>query len=223
MPNDLTIVFCTANEHPESFTAYHRKVLLEAAGDYPIITSSIKPVDLGTNILQTEPPSGMAMYRQLLKAAQLATTPFVAVAESDTLYPKEHFSFYRPPMDAVAYDMSCWQIYTWLPEYFSLKRRVNNATMIAPREYLIEALEERFAKNSPYAGEVGRNDMGNTYGLTHRNSEQVWCHVPTIKINHPNGIAYKNADNPTRKRPGEIKAVEIPFWGRVEVIAKEYK
>jgi len=223
MPNDLTIVFCTANEHPESFTAYHRKVLLEAAGDYPIITSSIKPVDLGTNILQTEPPSHLAMYRQLLKAAKMATTPFIASVESDTLYPKEHFIFYRPPVDAVAYDMSLWRLYTWLPDYFSLKRRINNCTMIAPREYLIECLEERFARNSPYAGEIGRNDMGMGYGLTHRNSVQVWCHVPTIQINHPNGIAYKNAHNPTRKRPGEIKAVEIPFWGRVEVIAKEYK
>lgn len=226
MPSkDLTIIFLTANEHPESFTAYHKKILFDAIGDYPLVTSSRESKSFynGINILQKEPPSHLAMYRQLLEAAKLANTPYVAVAESDTLYPAEHFNFYRPPLDAVAYDMSLWRLYTWLPEYFSLKRRINNCTMIAGREYLIDALQERFDKNSPYAGEIGRNDMGNNYGLTHRNSVQVWCHIPTIQINHPNGLAYKNASHPTRKRPGEIKAIEIPFWGRVENIAKEYK
>lgn len=221
---DLTIIFLTANEHPESFAAYHKKILLAAVGDYTLITSSLKPLDFGTNIIQAEPPSHLAMYRQLLKAAKMATTPFVATAESDTLYPREHFSFYRPPANAVAYDMSHWQLFTWMPDYFSLKDRFNNCSLIAPREYLIECLEERFSKGGEdiYAGEIGRTYLEKSHGLTPRNSVEVWCHVPTIQINHPNGIAYGNAHHPTRKRPGPIKAIEIPFWGSSRDIAREY-
>lgn len=226
LDKDLTIIFLTANEHPGGWAEYHKKILIEAAGEYPIITISRKPVDLGINIIDTEKQSHFNMYRQLLGAAKLATTSFVATAESDTLYPKEHFNFYRPPANSVSYDMSRWCLYTWNP-VFSLKRRISNCTLIAPREYLIDALEERYgadAKCSPKrVGEVGRHIHEKALGITLRNAQEVWCDIPTVQINHPNGTNYREAHNPTRKRLGEIKAVEIPFWGRAEDLVEKYK
>lgn len=223
---DLTIIFLTANEHPKGWTEYHKKILVEAAGEYPIITVSRKPVDLGTNIIDTEPQSHLNMYRQILRIAKLVTTLFIATAESDALYPKEHFTFYRPPLDSVSYDMSRWSLYTWNP-IFSLKRRISNCTLIAPREYLIECLEERYGDSSKCpperVGEVGRHIHEKALGITLRNAIEVWCDAPTVHVNHENGTNYREAHHPRRKRLGEIKAIEIPYWGRAENIIKEYK
>jgi len=223
--NDLTVIFLTANEHPEHWTNFHRQHLLEAIGNYPLIVSTFKPLGFKNEIIQTEPKSHRNMYRQLLRACKLATTPYIAVAESDTLYSPEHFVFYRPPMDTVAYDMSRWVLFTWRP-IFSIRRRINNSTMIAPREYLIDALEERYGDNSKIrddrAGEVGRHMHEDALGLKRRNAIEVWCYHPSIQLSHPNNISFKEAHHPTRKTLGEIKALEIPVWGRAEDIAREY-
>ncbi len=224
---DLTVVFLTANEHPEYWTAFHQAKLLESIGDYPLITSTTKPLGLpGQEIIQTEPKSHYAMYRQLLRACRLATTPYIAVAESDTLYSPEHFTFYRPPMDAVAYDMSRWVLFTWRP-IFSIRRRINNSMMIAPREYLIDALEERYGDNSKVpadrVGEVGRHIHERALGVKLRNAEQVWCYHPSIQISHPNNISFSQAHHPLKKTLGEMKALEIPDWGRAVELAKEYR
>jgi hypothetical protein len=227
---DLTIVFLTANEHPPYWEEFHLAHLKKAVGNYPVITSSIKPVDFGINIIQTEDYSHYTMYRQLLRAAKMATTPFIAVAESDVLYSPEHFSFFRPQMDEVAYDMSKWSLYTWRP-IFSMKRRPSNAFMIAPREYLIQALEERYGdtplvsaeKSRLRAGEIGRRIHEKALGLPLRKAVEVWCYNPSVIFQHENALGTKQAHFPFKKTLGEMKAVEIPIWGKAEDLVKEYR
>ncbi len=226
--SDLTIIYLTRYEHPPHWQEFHWQKLLQAAGNHKILTVSPDPL---AHVVDDQPQSHWNMYRQLLKASKLATTPFIATAESDTLYPKEHFNFYRPPLDSVAYDMSRWSLYTWGTPIYSVRRRISNCTLIAPREYLIAALEERYGDNALISkeksldrvGEVGRHIHERALGLTLRNAKQVWCEEPTVQVNHPNGTNFHEAHHPTRKRLGEIKALEIPVWGRAEDLIKEYR
>lgn len=234
---DLTVIYLTADEHPEHWEEFHWRKLMEATKGLPMIISTTNLLKYHKLlmaqwdvILQTEERSHYTMYRQLLRACKLATTPYIATAESDTLYSPEHFTFYRPPMDAVAYDMSLWKLFTWRP-VFSIRRRITGATLIAPREYLIEALEERYGDNakiskeesSNRAGEVGRHIHEDALGITRRNAKQVWCYHPSIQVTHPNGTGFNQAHHPYMKTLGEMKALEIPTWGRAEDIAKEYR
>lgn len=227
MINDLTIIYLTGNEHPAHWTEFHKQKLFEAAGNYSIFTISKLPTDIGTNIIQDEPQSHRNMYRQILKACKLIETPFIAIAESDTLYSPEHFTFFRPPMNAVAYDMSRWSLYTWGTPIYSLRRRIANTTLIAAREYLIDALEERYGDNSQCiddrVGEVGRHIHEKALGLKLRNAIEVWCHKPSVQVNHPNGIGYNQMHHPTRKRLGEIKALDIEVWGKAGKLIKNYR
>lgn len=99
--------------------------------------------------------------------------------------------------------------------------------MIAPREYLIDALEERYGDSSTCAddrvGEVGRHIHEKALGLKLRNAIEVWCYHPSIQFSHPNNISFAQAHHPLKKTLGEIKALEIPDWGRAEDLAKEYR
>lgn len=223
--SDLTVIFLTANQHPEHFTKYHQEILLKAVKGHELISVSRKPIDLGKNILDTGEKSHINMYFQLMNAAKIATTAYVAVAEDDALYPEEHFNFFRPPLDTFAYNTHRWSLYTWVPKLFSMKRRKSNCTLIAPRKLLIEAWEERFAKHpietyrKEYVGEVGRSNIDHLLKVTVRKSMEVCSGIGVIHINHPQGTDSLGR----RKKLGEVKAIEIPYWGKAEDLVKEYK
>lgn len=221
---DLTILFLTINKVPKKWAAYHRKVLTEAIGDYPLITITKEPTDWGTNIIQTEPEGVSNIYWQILKGAKLAKTPYIAIVEDDTLYPKEHFNEFRPPLDTFGYNMNRSGLFTWgKPTYF-WKLRVANSMMIAPRELTIEALEERFKKYPDgmperIVGELGRWQIEKMLGVTVRKLVEFYTTIAIISLNHD--FAIDPLERSHRKRMGMIRAYDIPYWGKAkEVVTK---
>ncbi len=226
MAIDLTIIFLTASEVKESFAIKQREILRKAAGNFPIISVSRKPLDLGMNLIDDGERSTSNIYRQLLRAAKIATTPYIAVAEDDVLYHEEHFTFYRPQMDTFAYNQNRFALFTWGEPIFSWRNRKSNATLIAPRELLVEALEERFAKwpnGTPdnITGEVGRGRVERNMGITERKSEEKFSEISVIQFNHDN--ASEDRQIRRRKSLGQIKAYDIYYWGKANEIIKLYE
>jgi len=223
---DLTIIFLTANEVPEKWAAYHKEQLLKAAGDYPIITVSRKPLDWGLNLLDTEPKTISNIYYQMLRAAKVATTKYVAIAEDDTLYPYEHFHDFRPADNEFAYNINRHGLFTWGKPVYFFKYRQSNSTLIAPRELLIKCLEERYAKypeGTPqrYTGEVGRKNIERLLGLPHYNCREFQT-IPTavLRIDHPFGI--DELAKSGRKGHGIQQCYDIHHWGKAEDMVKRF-
>lgn len=219
---NLSVIFLTANETPVRWAKYHFKVLKDAIGDSPLITISRKPMEGA--LLDTEKKSYTNIYRQMLRGAKVAKTKYVAIAEDDVLYSREHFEFYRPALDTFAYNMNRWALFTWGEPVYSMRNRKSNCSLIAPRELMIEALEERFAKYdefpAPYAGELGRERCEAGLGVTMRKSVEVFSEVPIIHFNHPD--ASEERQKRGRKKLGQVKAYDIPYWGRAEDLIKLY-
>ncbi len=220
---DLTVLYYTANVLKEPFATNAREILWRSKGDYPLISISHQPMTYGENIVVDYPRGVPSIYRQILLGAKAATTDFVAMAEDDTLYSPEHFNF-RPKPDEFAYDMARWSIFSWTtPPTYSLKYRISNSTMIAPRKLLIEALEERFARYPdeskiplPYFGELGKYE--GALGVTVRKTVQYTATTPCVVFSHPDALGYGFQGN--RKRMGELRAYEIPFWGTADHMIK---
>lgn len=228
---DLTIIFLTINRVPEKWAAYHKGVLLEAAGDHPIITVSRKPVDIGLNLIDGEPLSSSNIYWQLLRAAKVATTPFIGLAEDDTLYTKEHFNAYRPEMDTFAYNMTRWSLYTWGVPTFSFRKSPVGASLIAPREKLIEVLEERFARfnghiPTEYCSELGFQTWERQHGFKKEKYHEFYSVDPIIQVNN-DYFSFENTGAEAvahrhRKRMGFMRAFDIPVWGRATELVKKF-
>lgn len=226
--NDITIIFLTINKLPEKWRLFHREKLLEVIGEYPLITVSAEPLpDMpGINILQSEPFNASNIYQQMLRAAKLATTPFVAVVEDDSLYPREHFESFRPKEDEFAYNMTRWAMFSWgVPTYF-WRNRISNLTLIAPRELLIKCLEERFAKypnGTPEGrtGEVGKDRTEKMLGLPHYKFTQFWTTLPIVNINHIYSLDPREQN--MKKRMSPLRAFDIPLWGKAEDLIKNFK
>jgi hypothetical protein len=226
--SDITIVYLTTNNLPERWVRFHEEHLLRTIEGHPLITVSAKPMDLpGTNLIQEGPFCAWNVYRQILRAALIAETPFIGIAENDTLYPARHFTDFRPKEDELGYDLSRWSVFSWVPQpFFSNIRKRGNFTMIGPRKLIIEALAEREAKypeGLPYAGEIGRPDIERRMRVTKRKAVDWDCIEPMVNLCHPRGLSptYENTPKLERK-PGELKAWDIPIWGKASDIAAIY-
>ncbi len=226
---DLTIIYYTANCINESFAVKVRRQLLTAIGNLPLISVSKQPLDFGTNICEGNSERGVInIYKAVLTGAKAAKTKYIALAEDDVLYSPEHFYNYLPPEDSFAYNLCKWNIYTWSkPPFFSLKFRKTLSCLIAPRKLLITELEERFAKypdvnNIPlkWMGEPGRREYEKNLGITPRKAEDFFSYVPIIVFSHPEALGYQIQGN--KKKAGNIRAIEIPYWGTARNVMENY-
>jgi hypothetical protein len=220
MAADMTVLFYTANRTPAHFMAHVRRLLLDAIGDLPLVSVSQQPMpDFGRNVCVGDIGQAyLNIYRQLQVGAQAITTPYIAFAEDDILYPPSHFTAGRAAAqpDAFAYDMHKWSLYTWVrPPIFNLKLHGATTGCIAPRALLLAALEERFARwpgdSAPlkYWGEFGRYER--QLGVTVQRVIEFRAPDPHVVFSHADAIGYQYLG--TLKRMGAERMPAIPYWG----------
>lgn len=217
--NDLTIIMLTPNKVPAVWAAHHRKVLEQEAIGAAFITISAQPLDWGLNLIQEG--YGMTnIYRQLLRGAQMATTPYIAVADDDTLYPREHFLF-RPPMDKFAYNYNRWHILTWMkrrPFYFH-KPRPGNGLLIAARELVVNAISRRLEGRDELSGSMLR-ELGSGFLKKYDQEGMIpfYTYEPVVSFYHDFSIDLLNQNH--KKKPWPVQAYDLPKWGRAEDVLK---
>jgi hypothetical protein len=231
---DITIVYYTSNfldEVNPYFLENTKKQLLKAADGLPIVIVSQKPTLFGDNsinvCLGNIGRSHLNIYRQILEGCKAAKTEYVAMAEDDILYSWEHFHSKVPLKDVFLYDMNKISLFTWTkPPMFSFRhnRMVVNQ-LIAKREMLIEAMEERFAKFPDESkvplkhwGDPGRYE--NYLGVTVRETDQFMSTCPSIVFSHEHAYGYLNQGR--KKRLGDLRIIEVPYWGRAEDVLKRF-
>jgi hypothetical protein len=219
-----------------------QKQLLKAIGDLPLLSVSQKPMNFGKNICVGDiGRSHLNIYRQILIGCKEATTKYVAMAEDDILYSEPHFNFQyfvKPEIlekDVFFYDMNKVSLFTWTkPPIFSFRsaRMVVNQ-LIAPRQMLIDAMEERFEridylmkngwneeKVCHYWGDPGRYE--DILGVKVRERHEYYSWIPSIVFTHEYAYGYM-FNHGTKKKLGDLRIVELADWGRAEDVLKLYK
>lgn len=218
---DITIIMMTANQVPKKWAKFHKQKLLEAIGDTPIITVSKKTLDFGLNIIQ-EGYGLPNLYKQMLRAAKIATTPYIAMVDDDTLYPKQHFEF-RPPDNNFYFNFNRWHIFTWGEPIYFLKPRPGNGCMIAPRKLLIEAIERRIKANPElpnyFVKELGNSQRMAKYDKAKR--IEFYTNQPIVNIYHDQSV--DEANRKYTKRVWPVRAYDLPLWGKAKDLRKKFK
>lgn len=226
-PNDITIIFLTANKVPKKWAEFHKEKLLEAADSAPLITISVEPLNWGTNILQDNPGTAENVFKQVFRGAQAAKTEYIGIAEDDTLYPKEHF-LYRPAPDTFAYNKHAYTIFTWGKPVYNWKPVPVNAVLIAPRLLYLEVFKEllhKFPKfpeglSGGFIGEFGRRKVERVLGLTPRRLSFFSTETPVVRFHHEYGLDALARRH--KKKHGAVRAHDIPHWGRAEELVKKF-
>lgn len=222
---DLTVVFYTANVIHEPFAGYVRDNLVKSIrGRYPLISVSQKPMpDFGRNVCVGEiGRSHLNLYRAVLRGAQEAQTAFVGLAEDDVMYSDSHWDTRRPPAHKFSYDVNGWGLNSWVrPAIFGYRNRKVINRLIAPRDLLVDALEERFAKFKlvpddqvplKFWGDLGRYE--NHLGVTVRETETFAAPEPSIIFSHDEAFGFLSRGE--RKSTGEGLRDYLYPWGKSE-------
>lgn len=223
---DLTVIYYTANVIPETFAHHVRTRLRFVTNKVPIISVSHQPLNFGENTVVDLPRHHLSIYRQALVGAKAAKTKYIALCEDDVLYSPEHFK-HRPQPGKFAYNIGNWGIYTWQEEpMFSWKGRRNLCALICERNLFIEAMEERFAKwpndskvDLGIWAEPGKYER--QLGVMPRETETFWTNPPNIVFSHEKALAYDNLGK--RKKVGELRAYDVPYWGSAKDIRSLYR
>jgi len=221
--NDLTVILLTANRVPKDWAEYHLRVLKEAIGNTRLITISREQMP-HTTLLDTEPLSYHNIYYQMLRGARITKTPYVAIAEDDTLYHETHFTAFRPCDDEFAYNRNRWSLFTWGVPTYSIKERISNCSLVAPTDLMVEALTERYNKHpdgGDVVGELGKRRTERHLRVTQRKQVDFYSAFPIVQFNHD--FAHDNVQVNHKKKMGMIRAFDIPVWGRAEELVKEFK
>lgn len=231
---DLTIVYYTVNtfnsNNPKwKFFTHIWNQLHESRGEIPFIAVSQKSLESSRleNIVVGEiGRNHLNIYRQALIGAKAAKTRYIALCEDDVLYSPDHFKC-RPPSGVFGYNMNVWAIYTWeKPAIFNYKDRINLSGLICEREMFIEAMEERFAKY-PDDSKIDLSiwaEPGKYEGyleVTKRAFEKFYSDNPNVAFSHETALSFLNMGK--RKKMGQPRALEIPYWGKAEDIIKLYQ
>ncbi|MBN1168257.1 hypothetical protein JXA63_00045 [Candidatus Woesebacteria bacterium] len=222
---ELTVIFLTTNDVPKKWAEFHKKTLLAAVGKNKLITISNKALDFGNmNLIQKEPRSRSNVYRQLLRGAKHAKTEFIAVAEDDVLYPKEHFDF-RPPCDNFFYNNCHWSLFTWNKPVYHWNDRMGNYSLVASRNLVIKTLEKIFRKfpggiPEEKTGELGRAQTIRSQGIRQKLANKFYTTVPLVVFHHDRG--FDELAKRKRKRMGLLRAYDIPYWGPASKLVKKW-
>jgi hypothetical protein len=224
MNEDLTILYYTANKEPEGFMKRLQDHLRTVIGNAEIVSVSQKPIQFGRNTCIGE--VGMSLYNlyyQALLAVREAHTPYVAIAEDDMAYTKEHFA-YRPPENTLGYDVNKWALFTWSHKVFSKRHNRRVMSMLtAPRLLLLNTLEERYKKYHTvesippdiyryYWGEPGRFE--NNAGITPLQTEMYECKTPSIAFFTEQSLGFQYLGK--RKKLGDTQTESLEPWGTAE-------
>lgn len=223
---DLTVLYYTANRIAAPFqTAVMANLRTSVGPSTPVIgvvqNANYHDADRIQTTLRPDalfwvndaPPSIAQVYRNILMAAEAATTPYVAMAEDDTLYVPEHFTLHRPASDTFAYNSQRLVISRRLSAdgtrreaFYYYRPRTQMAMGLCRRELLIDTLRERFAKhpNPPLDttvakkagwGEPGRYEKN--LGLPPRTLERFpWTARPNVTFNHSESLMGRRRVNP---------------------------
>ena len=222
----LTIVYYTGHSPNEVLTESVRKQLLIAADGLPIISVTQKPIAFGENYcLGNLGFSNLSRVKQTIFGIRKARTKYIGLAEDDVFYSPDHFHVYRPVEDTIAFNLLTWSLYTWVVKepFYSIRLRRTNTSLIAPRDLLLDALEERLhlietekVLNPRLFSEPGRYERNTK--LKNRKTITFMSHIPNVAITHEGALAYANLGK--RKRHGRIRAFDIPYWGHAKDMLK---
>jgi len=207
MIDRLTVIYYTCNQEEEAFEKIIQKSLLNVIGDTPLISVSHKPINFGKNIcVGNIGASDMNIFRQLLMGCEAATTPLVATAEADCLYPPSGYFDFKPVKEDMAYRYTnLWFIYRKKAFYY--KKDYSLCAQLSGREYLIKYLKRRILN--------GFSDRRKDILPWKDCWKNIDSDIPCVSIKSGNSM---------RSVSGRNKGIEptqtLPHWGNIEDLKK---
>jgi len=228
---DTTIIYYTDNTLEKHFEEKVQDYLINASDGKKIISVSQKPMSFGDNICVGDiGRSHHSLFYQTLIGAEAAKTRYIALAEHDCLYTKEHFNWIPPSDNIFYYNVNQWLV-QWnnkIAGQYSYFRRKCMSQLICNRELYIHAVKDRLILlENGYIikkGKLGACEPGvcdNRVAFIRNKAElakfkdigkQEKFKAMGFRTTIPN-LDIRHGDNFSGNRRANKKCYSIPYWG----------
>lgn len=203
---DLTVVYVTSNREDWRFESKIIDALKESAGSLSVVSVSQKPIDFGENIcvgdIGAKPEN---VLKQLIIGAKAAKTRFIAVGESDFLYPKAFFEFVPPRDDTFYYPDNVYIF--WINHSRFYRKTIREMLSVTNREHFINVLE-KIAD--------GLNDHIVNRVRKFTKQDKFWTDIPLVTFKTRNGMHWRSPFKANNSRR------ELPQWGTADDLRKKF-
>ena len=136
----LSIIYYTASR--EKCESKVIEQILKVKGDIPVISISQKPLDFGTNICVGEMKHCYeSAFKQALIGCKEAKTDYVAMCESDCLYPPKYFDFEPIDLNTIYTYDNVWLMWDRENRTRFYKHGTTCGSIILGRKFYIKLME----------------------------------------------------------------------------------
>lgn len=207
-----------------------REQLRLAVGDLPIVSCTLKPVDLGLNVVLPLERGYLTMARQILVALELSDADVIFFAEHDLIYHASHFQFRPESTDTFYYNQHCWRVDA--EDGKALFYYANQLSgLCASRSLLLEHFRARVARIEKEGFSRSMGFEPGTRKVRHGGVDDrpfaTWMsEVPNVDIRHRMTLTpsrwKKEAFRNQRYTAGWTESHEVPGWGVVKGRFKDW-
>lgn len=138
------IIYYTDNRLGEPIFSTVQKQI--SAAGLPVVSVSLKPVDLGKNIVLNLTPGFLTMIKQIVRGLEASQSDYVFFCEHDCLYPASHFDFTPLKDDIFYYNANVWR---WkYPDNLAITydRLISLSGLCVNREFALSHYRNRLKK-----------------------------------------------------------------------------
>lgn len=176
----------------------------------PIISSSLKPLKFGSNVVLKLERGYLTMAKQILAALEASTAEIVFFCEHDVLYHQSHFEFTPKQKDVYYYNTNVWRVRASDGHALYCSNLQQLSGLCAYRKTLLEHFKKRVEKleeiygfdmnyGSAIYSENEKNRLVREIGFepgTHNRSERIdelkaesyFSQFPNLDIRHENNL-----------------------------------
>lgn len=210
--SDITILYYTSNREDEYFEEKIRENIMRHKGDLPIVSVSQKPIDFGDNICVGERENCYySEFRQIQTGLRAIKTKWILTTEADVLLPPEYFTFIPEDNHPVYRYTPVWIHFSKQPNKFYLKG-MSDGIQLIDRLFFLNIIErtigEEIIWNPP-------KKFTTRQMISKDNEVKTWSGSPAISFKTRRGVSYGTGLK-------EERAFELPYWGTIENIKKNY-
>jgi hypothetical protein len=214
MSSDTTIIYITDNALDSEVARVCQQHLIKAADGRRIVSVSQKPMDFGDNIcVGNLGKSHININKQMKAGLENVNTRFIAVAEHDCVYSKEHFNWTPPTDKFFYYNTNCWLLQYYSKKYpewngtFSYMRRRAHSQMLTGRDLMLETMDRQIRL-------LSSKDLYKKHWRAER--RRVLLAEGKLFRNETPNLDIRHKDNFTGARRGRNRRWSLEPWGTVE-------
>ena len=222
------VIYYTDNGIGEPIFSTVQRLLKESG--LPIVSTSLKPIDFGMNIVLDRVRSYPTMVSQIIVALENLETENVFFAEHDVLYHKSHFDFTPLKPDVFYYNENVWRWRMWDDKAIRYDGMLPLSCLCCNREFALKHFRYReekicqhldqFRSREPRMSRIWGYEPGGKKrrngGLTDDVRETWSSEFPNIDIRHNRTFSrLKCTKDDFRHQPTnwqEINSNDIQGW-----------